>query len=207
MIYLIDDKRLRQEGYGWSEEDFKKYESIIKPIYNKKELDRLDKNELFNPSNIILFHESFFDNPVNKHLKHLDNIKQDLLNLSRDKNMMILFFSGSFGSRRINNNIASVPTQLLYKNLEYFLSKYEINHELISLKDIVFGLNYNIEEILLLKLEIWENVYNQSGIVVFKPKLNQLLERFSELTGIIISTESCSIEYLKYQINNNLKLI
>ena len=121
--------------------------------------------------------------------------------------MMILFFSGSFGSRRINNNIASVPTQLLYKNLEYFLSKYEINHELISLKDIVFGLNYNIEEILLLKLEIWENVYNQSGIVVFKPKLNQLLERFSELTGIIISTESCSIEYLKYQINNNLKLI
>lgn len=203
MIYLIDDKDIRQRDYGWNPAKIEKYKDVIQPIYTKKELDEIDKIELFNTKNIILFHESFFTNPKNKHEKHQDKIKQELLNLSEKNNMMMVFFSGSFGCRSINKNNASIPTEIIYKNLEFFVNKYKENHDDISIKHIVFGENFIEEEKILLKIEIWENIYTLNGIAEFKPFLMQLIERYNDLTGCEMNTTNCTIEYLKYQINNN----
>ena len=61
MIYLIDDKKTRQEkDYSWTIERFNKYDAFIRPIYTLEELQ--DKNkEVFQEGNVILYHESFLD--------------------------------------------------------------------------------------------------------------------------------------------------
>ena len=66
MIYLIDDKRIRQNDNGWSAEKVGLFKDILAPIYSAEELTDLRKEVLFIESNVILFHESFFDNPENK---------------------------------------------------------------------------------------------------------------------------------------------
>ena len=44
MIYIIDDKRSRQQDYGWDDERFSQYEDIITPIWNLESLVEYRKN-------------------------------------------------------------------------------------------------------------------------------------------------------------------
>jgi hypothetical protein len=46
MIYLIDEKKLRQEAYGWTNVKFEKYPDLIRPIYTYDEIK--DNACLFN---------------------------------------------------------------------------------------------------------------------------------------------------------------
>ena len=61
MIYLIDDKKLRQEkDYSWTSNRFQQFYAFIRPIHTLNELR--DKNkEVFQEGNVILYHESFVD--------------------------------------------------------------------------------------------------------------------------------------------------
>ena len=163
MIYLIDDKKLRQESLNWSEDRFIKNSLCIKPIYNYKELVIVRKEMFKNNNNIIIFHESFFDNPINKTEKNAEKIKQEFIDFANDKNFMVIFFSGSNGARKITSNIAYTYPLNLYTNLEYVLEKYKKDSLSLSLKDFLFGEKYREEEFLILKKEIWELLYKKEN--------------------------------------------
>jgi flavodoxin len=142
MVYLIDDKKSRQEtDYLWSTERFGQFKNIIKCIYTLQELEKESK-EVFSNDNIILYHESFIDQ-TNKSEKAIDK-RNKLYSWSENKGNIIVYFSGSKNTREVNDNIAHIPVSSLYANLEIFLKKIIIND--INLEYLVFGENINIEK-------------------------------------------------------------
>jgi hypothetical protein len=202
MIYLIDDKKLRQESLNWSKEKFEIYSDLIKPIYNYKELD-LVKLNMFENQNIIIFHESFFDNPINKADKNADKIKQDLIDYANKKNFRVVFFSGSNGSRKIINNLAYTFPLNLYSNLEYVIKKYKNDITNLTLKDFLFGEKYKEEEFLILKKEISELLYRKETKFNNLFKLQKLVEQFNTLSNSnIILNDTIDNSYLKFQLNS-----
>lgn len=58
MIYLIDDKRSRQQDYGWNKERFSQYTDTITPIWNMESLIE-NREKMLEDNSVILFHESF----------------------------------------------------------------------------------------------------------------------------------------------------
>lgn len=177
MIYLIDDKKLRQENdYGWDLEKLQKYEQIIQPIYDLDELSKRRK-DIFKANNIILYHESFLDNTYLKHEALLK--RSDLDVFSSKQNNWVAYFSGSKNSRTIDGNIAHLPVSILYQNLEIFIQKclqgdFQLNY-------LLFGENPSVEQELVEKLEISLNSTEEepsaeivsSNILFFRPaKLN-----------------------------------
>ena len=82
MIYLIDDKKSRQEQLGWNELKFKKYNSIIKTIYSYKQIKEEDlntDNKIYSNTSIIFFHESFFDHVEYSNKKDSVEIRNELI--------------------------------------------------------------------------------------------------------------------------------
>ena len=121
MVYLIDDKKSRQEyDYSWTSAKFSSYNKFIKCIYTLDELENLNQ-EIFSNNNIILYHDSFIDNTC-KTREAIDK-KNKLNKWSKEKGNLIVFFSGSKNTREINENIANIPVSILYANLEVFLNK------------------------------------------------------------------------------------
>jgi hypothetical protein len=166
MIYIIDDKKIRQKDNGWPFEKIQKFNNILAPIYNANELTDDIRNDIFSGSNVILFHESFFDNPENKHRKDIDKIRQNLIEYASKKKTILVFFSGSIGNRVVNENIAYLPTNILYSNLEVFIDS--IIKGNFNINNLVFGDNFRREETLLIKQKIWEILYDLTEI----PKKN-----------------------------------
>lgn len=177
MIYLIDDKKLRQENdYGWDLKKLQKYEQIIQPIYDLDELSKRRK-DIFKANNIILYHESFLDNTYLKHEALLK--RSDLDEFSSKQNNWVAFFSGSKNSRTIEGNIAHLPVSILYQNLEIFIQRclqgdFQLNY-------LLFGENPSVEQELVEKLENCLNSTEEessaeivsSNILFFRPaKLN-----------------------------------
>jgi hypothetical protein len=162
MIYLIDDKRIRQKDNGWSFEKIQNLKNILTPIYSSDELTDKIRNEIFSGSNVILFHESFFDNPENKHRKDVDKIRQDLIEYAYKNKTILVFFSGSIGNRVINDNIAYLPTNILYTNLEAFIDSYIKG--VFNISYLVYGDNFRREETLLIKQNIWKIIYDLNEI-------------------------------------------
>jgi hypothetical protein len=176
MIYLIDDKRIRQKDNGWFFEKIQKFNTILTPIYSANELTVEIRNEIFSGSNVILFHESFFDNPENKHRKEVDKIRQNLIEYANKNKTILVFFSGSIGNRVINENIAYLPTNILYSNLEVFIDS--VIKGLFNINYLVYGDNFKREETLLFKQKIWNTLYDLKEIpknnVDFKAELLKL---------------------------------
>ena len=149
MIYLIDDKKERQQkDFGWSDEKFAQYADFIKPLYSIEEIVQIGEN-LYDGKNIILYHESFLDfsNVRNKALAQRDKLKKIA---ESNTDISIAFFSGSQGSRSLNENIAHLPVSILYQNLEI-----AVNHHIqgsIELKYLLYGKKPEIEEELYTKL-------------------------------------------------------
>jgi hypothetical protein len=166
MIYLIDDKKIRQKDNGWTFEKIQKFKNILAPIYTANELTDDIRNDIFSGSNVILFHESFFDNLENKHRKDVDKIRQNLIEYASKNKTILVFFSGSIGNRVINENIAYLPTNILYSNLEVFIDSFIKGH--FNINNLVFGDNFIREETLLIKQKIWEILYDLTEI----PKKN-----------------------------------
>ncbi len=173
MIYLIDDKKIRQEDLGWNEEKVNIYSDKITFIYEAK---NLDWNEIFQEDNIIMFHESFYENS--------NNIKENIVNIierissaaHKYKNLRVVIFSGGMSSTYIekNNKIARLPVYTLYSNLEEFITNPN------ELKTLLYGKN-NIEELLLkefekAKLNIYDDtsndIINTNNLLVLDSKSN-----------------------------------
>ncbi len=142
MIYLIDDKDLRQKDFGWSEEKFTKYLSVLKPLYKIDDIIQIGE-DLFLENNIILYHESFLDltNDKDKALKQRENL---IKIAATSPKLSIAFFSGSQGSRSLRDNVAHLPVFNLYQNLEILIQQQTLGSG--ALKYLLFGENPQIEE-------------------------------------------------------------
>ncbi|MEN9548972.1 MAG: hypothetical protein RIR12_1563 [Bacteroidota bacterium] len=152
MIYIFDDKKNRQEVYKWTKERFEFHKAFVTAIHEYSEVQNLDvRKKLFIAGNVILFHESFFDADFNRHHKEAVVIRRELEEFANNNpNFFLTFFSGSKGSRFLNNNVAYVPVSILYQNLEEFILKSKTGN--IDLKYLLFGRNPNIEIELVEKL-------------------------------------------------------
>ena len=142
MVYLIDDKKFRQElDYSWTNERFNSFSSVITCVYTLEELHQ-KADDIFSENNIILYHESFIDQT---YLSNEAIEKRNKLNTwSKNKNNLVVYFSGSKNTREINDNIAYIPVSTLYSNLEIFLNK--ITNKEFNLNYLLFGEKINIEK-------------------------------------------------------------
>lgn len=188
MIYLIDDKRERQQKLGWTQEKLEDFKDVLTPIYNNSEL-QAKKSVLFDAGNAILFHESFFDNPLNKKSEEVEEIGQTLAEYSEKRSFPIVRFSGSMGSRHFDKLLATMPFSILYQNLTIFLESYRGSAEL-SLKKLAFGSSDKAEEILQHKSEIYRSLYDKKDNDSFKlnPRIHQSLKQLEGISNLKIRT-------------------
>jgi hypothetical protein len=181
MIYLIDDKKPRQIKLGWNTLKFQKYNSIIKTVYSYKQIrdENLNrKDKIYSDDSIILFHESFFDHVDNSHKKDSVEIRNELIGWCNENKIPLVQFSGSNKSRNVSGNNISIPVKIVYQNLELFINSVIRNENIEnSIKILLFGENYNIEQILQLKKELWETKFRLS------PLLNSKIKEINTLTS------------------------
>ena len=181
MIYLIDDKISRQKLLGWNKEKLEKYESIVKPVYSYKQI--LEENlgsidNIFSNQSIILFHESFFEQVTDSNKSDSLKIRNELINWCIENKIPLVKFSGSINTRIQNGVNVSLSVKILYQNLEFFLNSIDKKDSIVkSLQILLFGENYNIEEILQLKKEIWETKFK------FTPVFDTKIKYFNTLTN------------------------
>ena len=150
MIYLIDDKKNRQEkDFGWSTEKLATVKDYLYPIYTLKELEE-KANEVFKQGNTVLYHESFLDGTS---LKNEASYKRKLLDdfAHRHLSFNLVLFSGSKTSRKLERNIAHLPASIVYQYLKHFIDKYSLGDK--NLGYLVYGKNQEIENELLGLLE------------------------------------------------------
>lgn len=147
MIYLIDDKIRRQEGFGWTKQELKEKEDFIKTFHTYSQISDLSiRKEIFKDGNVILFHESFFDSEKNKQDKDVNEIRTELLNFAKDNpNSIYVTFSGSNDSREFEVNSASVPVSILYQNLSDFLLFFQETGN-YDLNKLLYGRNSDTEK-------------------------------------------------------------
>ncbi len=201
MIYLIDDKDKRQKALGWNSDKIQRYKQLLKTYCAYSEL-KSNREAMFEPGNLLLFHESFFDNPVNKR-DDLDlNFRNELTNYVKENNIYLVYFSGSIGAKRILDKVAYCPVSGLYSNLEYYLNFQEGKKD-HDLRRLLYGKDYRLEEALLVKREIWNLVYDedQKAVVITSSALKDRLERLSNLLSRNLQSEFESYDHMKYLIN------
>jgi len=120
------------------------------------------RNELFKiENNVILFHESFFENSENKQVNDVNDIRNKLEKLSSTaSNRYYVIFSGSNSERKVNesNTSASIPVHILYNNLEVFIQKYQNSNE-YNLKYLLYGAKPYIESFLLEELNKYKRIF------------------------------------------------
>ena len=202
MIYLIDDKEIRQKEFRWSSEVLKKYKDVLSLIYTNEEFQNL-KGQIIAENNVILFHESFFDTPGNYKKNNSSEIRQNILDNAKKNNQLVVFFSGSIGSRSVDSNVAYIPVEILYGNLAVFCESYRAESA-YDINKIVYGSMYQKEQILITKSKIWESLFEirDDENVKLSPSLLDNLEKLEKLAGKKITQEGITNGYLKFQIQN-----
>lgn len=170
MIYLIDDKKDRQKvRYGIH--DFKKYEHILKSIYELKEDASIN---FLSKADCILFHSSF-DRTIEEEIE------------TTFRNIPKVFFSNKYKITDFPSEdfIREMSSDVFYKNLDFFLKEYEQNR-VINLKIIAFGEYYELAEAFEIKEKLSDNLFDKDFDELFqkdwltKEDIN-LLNRIHEL--------------------------
>lgn len=159
----------RQRDYGWNKDKLKDYSKVLTVVHRYDDIQDTDSRaKIFNDDNLILFHESFFDNSENKQYRNSIEI---LDKLKRNEKVRTIFFGGSINSRSKD----SLPASVLYQNLNYFLDNY-IQSGVFNEKYLFFGKNPQIESCLIklreeaIKTSITENnITINSNNLVIKP--------------------------------------
>lgn len=170
MIYLVDDKKKRQDDdFGWTDVKFKKFDRTVRPIYTLKEITECSEN-IFMEGNVVIYHESFVDNTLMAN--EAAEKRNKLLEFARKKsNFYLAIFSGSKGSRTLEQNVAYLPVSIVYRNLEVYAQKHAKGES--NLEYLLFGENPKIEKELSNKLnEALLNIDSQPA------KLNQVSNLF-----------------------------
>jgi len=201
MIYLIDDKKIRQEkDYNWNDRRFDLFQNEVIRIFNNHDLD-IYKTEMFSKGNIILFHESFQDNFENKTDVSSELIRQKLIDYVQNKEILLVFFSGSIPSNSFKGNLAYTSPNVIYNNLEYILNQIRKKDDL-KIENLLFGANFKIEILLELKNRIWKFLFDKKGDIVVNHSLYTLIDEFNNLTDKeIVLNDTVNVEYLKFLLN------
>jgi len=162
MIYIIDDKINRQIDYGWDANKFARFLDKLCPIHTYNDLSKeLLSSDIFSDFNTVLCHESFHDNSVSDNMNSSLELKNNLYKYARlYPNANVVFFSGSKSSRKIDKNVAYMPVSALYQNLEAFAT--QPKSDKYDLRYLLYGSNFEIEEILISKLESANKNFGQS---------------------------------------------
>ena len=135
MIYLIDDKKERQENdYNWSFDRLNNYKDILKPIYNLNELQE-NRIQFFRGAKVILYHESFVDKSILS--DEASQKRKELTEYVQKEGKHLVYFSGGSDTRQLEGNVAYISDATLYQNLEFFLKAYQNNN--INLEYLVYG--------------------------------------------------------------------
>lgn len=192
MVYLIDDKKLRQEvDYLWTSERLGQFKNIIRCIYTLQELENESK-EVFSNDNIILYHESFIDQTSKS--EESINKRNKLYAWSENKGNIMVYFSGSKNTREVKDSIAYIPVSTLYANLEIFLRKITTNDT--NLDYLLFGENIQIEKELNYQQDISlnktfkEESSNHQGSTIFlRPSKKKIPAPFSKIEEKILFTD------------------
>lgn len=146
MIYLIDDKKSRQENFGWNDDRISQFANVLMPIRNADDL-QVYQDKICKADNVIIFHESF--------LSSSDKTKQDTINQFKaniqGNNLNLCTFSGSKNTRTIDGNTCMLPVDVVYENLSVFLNKYQEGD--FNFQYLAFGENFTIEEHLRTRIE------------------------------------------------------
>lgn len=151
MIYLLDEKKNRQEKYGWLDEKFNQYSSEITLVNNFKKLKEISSDVLLSDSsNIILLHDSFF-----KNLDLTDKSSFDFKERVKKRDIRLVTFGGSFSVTEYSEKSLQIPVSELYQNLEIY-----IKTDIENLRILAYGINYEIEE--------WLNIKNIIDNYLFK---------------------------------------
>lgn len=143
MIYLIDDKRSRQQDYGWNKERFSQYTDTITPIWNMESLIE-NREKMLEDNSVILFHESFLSSADVERNDFINSLKSDIEKRASASSLYITYFSGSKNSRSVSERICMLPPDVLYQNFPIFLNQYSQGN--IDFKFLAFGEKYNLEE-------------------------------------------------------------
>lgn len=200
MVYLVDDKKERQEKLGWTKEKIDGYKDLLMPIYDYNDWQAVNK-QLFASGNVLLFHESFFDNPVNAKTTEALKIRKNISAFAEANNFAMVTFSGSMGARKISGNQANIPFEILYRNLDIFLQGYG-NGKNIEIRKLAFGTNDRIEEIMHLKAIVWRALYDKKDedLLVSNPTISGAVRDLELLSGKQIHRTDVTNGYLKFQI-------
>lgn len=202
MIYLIDEKHQRQHKMGWTAEKLTAFNDVLTPIYDNDGL-QANKGDMFKEGNAVFLHDSYFDLAVNKTGKDSIEIQRWLNEYAENKDFPIARFSGSMGARYFSEKQAFIPFEILYANLEVFLEEYKASGKIL-LKKLVLGRNGNIEEVLRLKTNIFNSLYEKKDLEVFKlsADIQEDLEAIAKLTGSVVKTSGITNGCVKRQLEN-----
>jgi len=144
MIYLVDDKVIRQEkDFNWSKERLSTFSDYLKPISNAMEINLIPSSDNFEKAIVILFHESFHD--AKSSLTEIELLKSRIYS-ELSENVYVGIFSGSKFARVTDGNRVYLPVSVVYKNLDKFIQKYA--EGIIDLKYLLYGDNPDLEETL-----------------------------------------------------------
>lgn len=154
MIYLIDDKKKRQQiDFKWTEQKLARYSHTLIPIYDLETLEK-ESQKVFSQENVVMYHESFLnDTPLEGNASEKRRLLENFAN--ENPNFKLVIFSGSKDSRKLNGNLLHIPVGTLYANLETF-----INSDL-NLNQLSYG--ENSEEESLVYNQLQESINNFSG--------------------------------------------
>jgi hypothetical protein len=142
MIYLIDDKKTRQENdFGWSLEKTSKYQDVLLTFSTIEEIRKIPDIDQIVKSSIVLFHESFAVLPHQK--DELAEFKRRIM-ATENKNVHVAVFSGSKFNRFYKNQKAHLPVSIVYRNIDVLIQKYLKGES--NLNYLLFGQNYKIEQ-------------------------------------------------------------
>lgn len=146
MIYLIDDKKSRQENFGWNDERLSHYADVLTSIRNANDLHE-HQDEICKSENVIIFHESFLSSSEKVKQEIIGNFKKAI----QSSTMNLCTFSGSKNTRTIDDNVCMLPVNVVYENLATFLGKYREGN--FNFQYLAFGEYYEMEETLRNRIE------------------------------------------------------
>lgn len=161
-IFLIDEKKERQEKYGWTDDRLSHYKDLV-CIHDFETLKTLGSDRICQKGNIVFFHDSFFRN-LSIEERHQQTFEQKL----REKTKYVKF-GGSFGATHISedNQMAVLPVSHFYNHLESFLQSEEKGYPLLTL---AYGENYEQEKWLQLKNNLWNRLFSYPANISLSEK-------------------------------------
>jgi hypothetical protein len=141
MIYLIDDKRVRQESHRWNGKRFENYPGLFKIIHSHNEIGpliQLIESSTTSSEDMVFIHDSFFQNAVPSLSIDMEGLRSALFEFAASNpKSLLVFFTGSISGMTLKGNILHIPVSKFYRNLEYFVDPSKLSKR--DPKYLMFG--------------------------------------------------------------------